>query len=184
MYGALRCVFKLSGHNHAAGYAREECDFLDISGWITAISPCGLPLCTQPNACDTCGIAVGLTRHAVLSAYCISGCDYTAGIRNLGVVEAVKIVRDHTTINAACAALRAKKKRDGELKYHSCCGKNSVSMSRIGGCVACGDAQGGPAGDHQYMDAAGLFDPEKWAQPEGLRKPEHLYDAGASAKTT
>jgi hypothetical protein len=67
--------------------------------------------------------------------------------------------------------------------YHACCGKVCVAMSRIGGCVAVGDAQGGPAGDHQCLDAAGLFSSEKWAQPAGRPLPGHMYDAGASARS-
>ena len=63
------------------------------------------------------------------------------------------------------------------------CAKYCVGCSVIGGSTVVSPGLGGPASDHQCMQEAGLFDKEKWAVPEGSKRPQMLYDAGVSAKT-
>ena len=67
--------------------------------------------------------------------------------------------------------------------YGGTCGKYCVACSKIGGCTMCSPGQGGPAGDHQCMEAGGLFDAKRWAVPEGEEWPKLLYDAGVSTRT-
>jgi hypothetical protein len=69
------------------------------------------------------------------------------------------------------------------LYYKTCCGKYNVSCSIIGGTVSCAPGMGGPASDHACMEAAQLFEEEKWAVPEGKPKYQCIYDAGISTKT-
>ena len=66
--------------------------------------------------------------------------------------------------------------------YGTECGKYYVGCSTIGGTTAISPGQGGPAGDHQCMVAAGIFQEEKWRVPSGPRL-QMLYDAGVPAKT-
>ena len=67
--------------------------------------------------------------------------------------------------------------------YSSTCGKYCVCASKIGGCTLVSPGQGGPASDHQCMEAGGLFEKDKWKVPDGEPWPKLLYDAGVSAKT-
>ena len=69
------------------------------------------------------------------------------------------------------------------IYYSHECGKYCVGVSKIGGCTVVSPGQGGPASDHQCMEAAGLFDKEKWAVEQGSPEAALLYDAGVSAKT-
>ena len=57
-----------------------------------------------------------------------------------------------------------------------------MAVSKIGGCTAVSSGLGGPAGDHQCMEAAGLFEEKRWQRTTGP-EPKLLYDAGVSAKT-
>ena len=67
--------------------------------------------------------------------------------------------------------------------YAHTCGKYCVCCSVIGGTVACGAGMGGPANDHECIEMAGLFDPEKWTVPDGDPNVGFLYDAGVHSKT-
>ena len=69
------------------------------------------------------------------------------------------------------------------LYYGHTCAKYCVVCSPIGGTLACSYGMGGPADDYVCLDAAGLFEEDKWQVPKGEPKPVMQYDAGATSKT-
>jgi hypothetical protein len=98
--------------------------------------------------------------------------------------EAVLVVADCTNLNCQSSRLSELIRQQLHSTYYGhTCGKYCVGMSPIGGCVFVSPGQGGPASDHQCMEAGGLFEPEKWAVGEGERWPILLYDAGVDTTT-
>ena len=98
--------------------------------------------------------------------------------------EEVLAVADCTNVNCEGSTLSELINQQLYSTYYKhTCGKYAVACSRVGGCIACAPGQGGPAGDHQCMVQAGLFDPDKWKVEDGKPWPQMLYDAGVTART-
>ena len=67
--------------------------------------------------------------------------------------------------------------------YNNPCGKYLFVMSKIGGTELVSPGMGGPASDHEVMEASGLYDKTLWAVPGSTWTPQMLYDAGVTHRT-
>jgi hypothetical protein len=93
-------------------------------------------------------------------------------------------VSDCTAVMCASSQVSEMVSRQLHSKYYGgTCGKYNITCSPIGGTTCVSPGFGGPAGDHKIMEAAGLFDADKWKVPDGHPWAQLFYDAGVSTKT-